>query len=77
MAALAMLLTATDSGLGACFFGVPAARIAAVRAAFGVPAEQLSVGVVTLGYAATGAAPGSPARRARRPPEELIHRGMW
>jgi nitroreductase len=77
MAALAMLLTATDAGLGACFFGVPAARIGAVRAAFEVPAEQLSVGVVTLGYAATGGAPGSPARRRRRRPEELIHRGMW
>ncbi|HLL63569.1 MAG TPA: nitroreductase family protein, partial [Propionibacteriaceae bacterium] len=29
MAALAMLLAATDTGLGACFFGVPAARIGA------------------------------------------------
>ena len=76
MAALAMLLTATDAGLGACFFGVPAARTGAVRATFGVPAEQLSVGVVTLGYAA-GTVPGSPARRPRRRPEELIHRGVW
>ena len=77
MAALAMLLTATDAGLGACFFGVPAARTGAVRATFGVPAEQLSVGVVTLGYAAAGTVPGSPARRPRRPPEELIHQGVW
>jgi nitroreductase len=77
MAALAMLLTATDLGLGACFFGVPAPRIAAVREAFGVPTEQLSVGVISLGYAASGAASGSPARRARRSPEELIHRGSW
>jgi nitroreductase len=77
MAALAMLLTATDVGLGACFFGVPAPRIAAVREAFGVPAEQLSVGVVSLGYAAAGAAPGSPGRRSRRGPEELIHHGSW
>jgi len=77
MAALAMLLTATDVGLGACFFGIPAPRIGAVRAAFGVPPEQLSVGVVSLGYAAPGAAPGSPARRSRREPEKLIHHGSW
>jgi len=77
MAALAMLLTATDAGLGACFFGVPAAKIAAVREAFGVPEEQLSVGVVSLGYAASGAVPGSSARRPRRRPDELIHRGAW
>jgi nitroreductase len=77
MAALAMLLTATDVGLGACFFGIPALRIDAVRDAFGVPAEQLSVGVVSLGYAASSDAPGSPARRSRRSPDELIHRGSW
>jgi nitroreductase len=77
MAALAMLLTATDVGLGACFFGIPAPRIGAVREAFGVPAEQLSVGVVSLGYAAAGAGPGSPGRRSRRSPEELVHRGSW
>jgi len=77
MAALAMLLTATDAGLGACFFGIPAVRIGAVREAFGVPAEQLSVGVVSLGYPASSDASGSPARRPRRSPEELIHRGSW
>jgi nitroreductase len=77
MAALAMLLAATDVGLGACFFGIPAPRIGAVRKAFGVPAEQLSVGVVSLGYAAPGGALGTPARRTRRRPEELIHRGSW
>jgi nitroreductase len=77
MAVLAMLLTATDAGLGACFFGIPAARIGAVRDAFRVPAEQLSVGVVSLGYAGSGGTAGSPARRSRRRPEELIHSGMW
>ena len=37
MAALLMLLTAVDEGLGACFFGVPPDRLAAFREAFGVP----------------------------------------
>src|SRR2546430_2108002 len=36
-AALLMLLTAVDAGLGACFFGFPADRIGAFRQAFGVP----------------------------------------
>ena len=77
MAALAMLLTATDADLGACFFGVPAARISAVRDAFEVPEEQLSVGVVSLGYAVDGGSPGSSGRRPRRRPDDLVHRGTW
>lgn len=77
MAALAMLLRATDVGLGACFFGIPSLRITAVREAFAVPPGQLSVGVVSLGYPAPGGVPGSPVRRPRRAPDELIHRGVW
>jgi nitroreductase len=52
MAALAALLSAVDHDLGACFFGIPADRIAAVREAFAVPTSQLSVGVISLGYPA-------------------------
>ena len=37
MAALLMLLTAVDEGLGACFFGIPPRAAAGFRAAFGVP----------------------------------------
>lgn len=80
MAAMAMLLRAVDLGLGACFFGVPADRIASVHAAFGVPDEQLSVGVVSLGHPAADGdrgTRGSPARRARRPADEVVHRGRW
>ena len=80
MAAMAMLLRAVDLGLGACFFGVPVDRVDAVHAAFGVPADLLDVGVVSLGHPATGGprgSRGSPARRDRRPLEELVHRGAW
>jgi nitroreductase len=78
MAAMAVLLTAADGGLGACFFGVPARRTEAVRAAFGVPPDQLSVGVVSLGHPAPDAAPGGSARRRpRRPAAELVHRSRW
>ena len=77
MAVLAMLLTATDSKLGACFFGVPAGRIERVRTAFGVPEDQLSVGVLSLGFPVPAAPTGSPARRPRRPASELIHHEQW
>lgn len=77
MASMAALLSAVDRDLGACFFGIPADRIAAVREAFGVPANQLSAGVISLGYPAPAPAIGSPTRRPRKAPSELIHRGSW
>jgi nitroreductase len=80
MAAMAMLLRAVDLGLGACFFGVPADRIEAVHATFGVPTDRLGVGVISLGHPAVDGvrgSRGSPARRERRPVEELVHRGVW
>ena len=77
MASMAALLSAVDHHLGACFFGIPTARIAPVREAFGVPPNQLSVGVISLGYPAPAPAIGSPTRRPRKAQSELIHRGSW
>jgi len=77
MASMAALLSAVDQHLGACFFGIPADRIAAVRDTFGVPPSQLSVGVISLGYPVSAAISGSPTRRPRKAPTELIHRGVW
>jgi nitroreductase len=78
MAALLVLLTAVDEGLGACFFGIPVERLAAVRSEFGIAADFDPVGVITLGHRVpdTGNA-GSPARRTRRPTAEVVHRGRW
>jgi nitroreductase len=77
MASLAALLSGIDRGLGACFFGIPTDRIEAVRESFGVPSDQLSVGVISMGYPAAASVTGSPARRARRPADELVHRDRW
>ena len=78
MAALLVLQTAVDEGLGACFFGIPGDRVAAFRDEFGVPGTHKPVGAITVGHRTDddGAA-GSPSRRARRPTEEVVHRGGW
>ena len=77
MAALLILQTAVDEGLGACFFGVPPDRTEAFREAFGVPAAYSPIGAITVGHrtGTTGSA-GSPSRRPRRPADEVVHRGL-
>lgn len=78
MASLLMLLTAVDEGLGACFFGIPASHTDALRDAFGIPADHMPIGAISLGH--RGDHPGSlgsPAGRARRPVAEVVHRGRW
>jgi nitroreductase len=78
MASLLILQTAVDAGLGGCFFGIPVEKDEAVREAFGIDPDFDPVGVITLGHRtdSTGAA-GSPARRARKPLDEVVHRGQW
>ena len=80
MASLLALLTAVDEGLGAAFFGVPAAGIGPLREAFGVPDEYAPVGAIAVGRPAPPSEPaaaGSPSRRRRRPLDEVVHRGRW
>jgi nitroreductase len=78
MASLLMLLTAVDEGLGACFFGIPDSRTDAFRTEFGVPADHMPIGAVTLGHRTDDlGSRGSAARRKRKPLEEVVHRGRW
>jgi len=77
MAALLMLLTAVDEGLGACFSGVPGERVDALRAAFGVPATHRPVGLVTVGYPGADDRRSPSLRRGRRGVDEVVHRGRW
>lgn len=77
MASLLILQTATDHGLGSCFFGV-FPDTATVKDAFDIPEDFDPVGVITIGHpAATTGAKGSPSRRVRRPMGEVVHRGRW
>ena len=73
-ASLLMLLTAVDAGLGACFFGIPAERIDAYRAAFGVPAQFTPIGAISIGYSNE---PPRDLSDRRRPSNETVHRGGW
>jgi nitroreductase len=76
MAALLVLQTAVDEGLGACFFGIPGEHLEAFREAFGVPDSHAPVGAITVGHrVADAGAAGSPARRERR--TDVVHRGRW
>ncbi len=78
MASLLVLQTAVDAGLGACFFGIPPAFVEEFRTQFGVPEQYMPIGAIAVGHRTTDAgAAGSPTRRARRPLEEVVHRGSW
>jgi nitroreductase len=76
MAALMILLTAVDAGLGACFFGTPPEAHEDVFKAFGIPHDRNLVGVVSLGYPMPHAASGS-LRRGRRELDQVAHFGRF
>jgi nitroreductase len=77
MAAMLMLLTAVDVGLGALFFGVRPEKVGTLRAAFGIPAELYPIGTIAVGFASPND-PSSPSlKRGHRPAAEVVHRGRW
>ena len=77
MAALLMLLTAVDAGLGALFVGVAPAQLGALRAAFGIPEAFHPIGTVAVGYPKPHDLPSGSLKRGRRPSAEVLHRGRW
>jgi nitroreductase len=80
MASLLILQTVVDEGLGACFFGIPSEQVPGFRAEFGVPETFTPIGAITVGHLPDDGglgAKGSPSRRARKPVEQVVHRGRW
>jgi len=73
-AALLMLLSAVDAGLGALFFGI--FELASFRSAFGVPSEYTPVGAVAVGYPRPDE-PSPSLARGRRALDDVVHRGRW
>jgi nitroreductase len=76
MASLLMLLTVTDEGLGACFFGIPPDRLEAFRRAFGVPDAYEPIGALTIGHRERDR-PSPSLKRGRRTSDQVVHRGRW
>ncbi|PWK83349.1 nitroreductase [Lentzea atacamensis] len=79
MAALLILQTAVDEGLGAVFFGTDKETWPELRAAFGVPDSYVPIGMIAIGHPAEeGISEGaSPRTRKRTPFEEMVHWGQW
>jgi nitroreductase len=77
-AALLILLTVVDEGLGAVFFGLPPENMADFRAQYGVPDQWMPIGAIAIGYPDPAADPVPPARASdRKSLDELVHRGHW
>lgn len=74
MAAMLILLTAVDEGLGALFFGVR--RHDELKAAYRIPARATVIGGIAIGHPAPDH-PSPSLARGRRPAERVIHRGRW
>lgn len=75
MAALLILLTVVDEGLGAVYFGIVPEAVAAFRQRFGVPADHEPIGAIAIGHDAEPE--HRDLRSQRRPLAEMVHYGRW
>lgn len=76
MAAMLILLSAVDAGLGALFFGL-GDRHGALHERFGIPGEMRAIGAIALGYAKPRDRRSGSLRRGPRPAGEVVHVGRW
>jgi nitroreductase len=75
MAALLILLTVVDEGLGALYFGIVPEAAGPFREAFGVPEDLEPIGAIAIGHNAEPAPRDLRARRRRA--QDVIHYGRW
>jgi len=75
MAALLILLTVVDEGLGALYFGIVPEAVQAFREAFGVPDDHEPIGAIAIGHNAETAP--RDLRSRRRPAQDVVHYGRW
>jgi nitroreductase len=75
MAALLILQTAVDEGLGAVYFGIVPEAVARFRSSFGVPDDQEPIGAIAIGYDAE--TEKRDLRSKRRNLDDLVHYGRW
>jgi nitroreductase len=75
MAALLILLTVVDEGLGAIYFGIVPEAVDPLRAVFGIPSDHEPIGAIAIGYSAETSRRDLAARR--RPLPDVVHYGRW
>ena len=75
-ATMAMLLAATDVGLGALFFGLFGGH-SGLHESFSVPSGYRPIGAMTLGWPAPDDPPSPSLARGRRSVDETVHFGRW
>ena len=75
MAALLILQTAVDEGLGAVYFGIVPQAVARFRSAFAVPDDHEPIGAIAIGY--DGETEKRDLRSRRRNLDDLVHYGRW
>ena len=75
MAALLVLQTVVDEGLGAIYFGIVPEAVQPFRDAFGVPEDQEPIGAIAIGYDAE--TQKRDLRTKRRSVEDVLHYGRW
>jgi nitroreductase len=77
-AAMLILLTAVDAGLGGFYFSLGPTKqaIPPFRQAFGIPEPYSPIGAIALGYPAVDRAASS-LGRGRRPSTQVMHFGTW
>lgn len=80
-AAMLIMLSAVDSGLGAYYFSVgPTSRdIPEFRKNLGIPDDFYPIGAIAIGYPGEADKPGvnDTIRQQRRSSDTMIHRGGW
>jgi nitroreductase len=78
MAALLILQTVVDEGLGAVFFGFDPDSVTEFRELFGVPEDHEPIGAIAIGHSAEPE-PDRPEvfARRRRSSDDVVHRGRW
>lgn len=90
MAAMLMLLSAVDEGLGAFFFWLMpkssedepdpdvAEHVQRFREEFGIPDDYHPIGAIAIGYRADDVKPQNPTvAERRRDVNSVVHRGQW
>jgi nitroreductase len=75
MAALLILQTAVDEGLGAIYFGIVPEAVQPFRDAFGVPDDQEPIGAIAIGFDAE--TQKRDLRSKRRSVDDVLHYGRW